>query len=280
MKAAYRERRLAPAEVRRVVRRAAELSEADIAIAGTEGTLTVDEIERACATLGLSANAVRAALADSRNGAPARSGLGARVVLHEDEVAGELPADRLEEIVDVIRAHAGGVGRIEVVGKRISWFTIPHGGATVVVQSRAGKTSIRVIEQVVGWPMVLGVMTLGALLAFISVPLAMAAARIARLGHTLIGAVAAGVAAVVLVAWWFFSVALARRRIAQREAFLDRLSQNLVAAVSSTAVTGGGARVSVEGDTTEHNGVAALEQEAELAEAEALSQGRRLGSSR
>ena len=149
----FRERRFAPADVRRILRRAAEVAERDAATAAAERPLTQEEIERLGGELGLPRTAIRRAIAgdtSTAGEAPEPFG-GARRIAFEDEIDGELPASRHDDVVDAIQAATGDVGRAQVVGRMVSWTPAPAMGSqprqlSVSVRSRDGKTRVRIEE--------------------------------------------------------------------------------------------------------------------------------------
>src|SRR5262245_6223499 len=105
----FRERRFAPADVRRIVRRALDLAERDADTKATERPLTQEEIERLGGELGLPPTAIRSAIADDASpadAAPSPSTSPRRLVF-EEELEGELPASLQEDVVDAIAGHLG-----------------------------------------------------------------------------------------------------------------------------------------------------------------------------
>src|SRR5688500_5776366 len=97
----FRQRRFSAAEVRPIVRRAAALAERDPETPAAEQSLSQAELEQTATSLGLPASAVRAAIADQ---APddAAEGLpkaDSHRILLEEELDGEMPADRHEDLV-------------------------------------------------------------------------------------------------------------------------------------------------------------------------------------
>src|SRR5260221_13614727 len=105
----FREQRIPPAEVRRVLRRAAELAESDPETPATEKSLTRVEIERSAEELGIPATAIARALESNldASSAPQKKGfLGAPTrIVFEREVEGE-PSERdLEDLMDEIQSE-------------------------------------------------------------------------------------------------------------------------------------------------------------------------------
>ena len=161
----FRERRFAPAEVRRVLRVAADLAERDPETTKVERALTRGELEQAASDLGLPATAIARALrgddtkgsAGGDDDASRRSsqliGAPTRIVL-EAEVDGEPTEDEREDLIEDIRAFVGEAGAIESVGKTLAWrqtSTYQRNGRelSVRLRSRDGRTKIVVEERLV-----------------------------------------------------------------------------------------------------------------------------------
>src|SRR2546428_7317108 len=150
-----REKRFSPAEVRRILRRAAELAEKDPETAAAEKSLTRGDLERAAADLGIPSTALSSALAgDVPQGAqPTTSNafLGAPTrILLEEEVEGEPSEEDREDLLEAIRVEIGEGGFLENVGKTFTWRLAPMmsrgSDLTVRLRSRNGRTRI-VIEE-------------------------------------------------------------------------------------------------------------------------------------
>jgi len=219
----FRERRFAPAEVRQVLRRAAELAEKDPSTPAAEQALTQAQIERSAAELGLSNEVVRRAL--SEDGAPSEGGAaeatdGKRVLL-EDEVEGELPLERHEDVVDAIQVIMGDAGRAQVVGKTLTWMPAqtmsnPQRQLVVTVRSRDGRTRIRIDEKLnqMFWGIWIGFgCGLGLSGAGLAVPIGLAT-RSGAMGAAV--AISAVVVSLVLAHVVYSFVAGRRRRELQR----------------------------------------------------------------
>ncbi|MDI3285489.1 hypothetical protein [Polyangium sp. 15x6] len=152
----FRERRLSPAEVRRILRRALELAEQDAETQAVETSMTEAELVRHAGELGIPRTAIRGAAVEH---APpeepkARGGwLGAPLrTLFEEEIEGEITSDSHEDIVDVIRSVTGDAGQVQIVGKTLTWTPTVHPQSqprqlSVTVRSRNGKTLVRVEER-------------------------------------------------------------------------------------------------------------------------------------
>src|SRR6185503_14891762 len=141
----FRERRFHPADVRRIVRRAAELAEQDASTDTEEQALTQPEIEERAAALGLPERAVRAAIADDAPADKPEGPADLRRILLEEEFDGELAAEGHEDVVEAIQVAMGDTGRVQIIGKTLTWTPSPSAGnqqrqLTVTVRSRNGKT--------------------------------------------------------------------------------------------------------------------------------------------
>jgi hypothetical protein len=152
----FRERRFAPAEVRRILRRALDLAERDPATTDAETPLTAHEIARFGEELGLPASAVHKAIKGHAEEGVAEDveppqTKKQRIVL-ETEIEGEIDPAEFEEIVDSIASAMGDRGRVQVLGRTLSWTPSPAmgGGQTrmleISVRARRGKTRVRVDE--------------------------------------------------------------------------------------------------------------------------------------
>ena len=152
----YREQRFSAAEVRRTLRRAAELAEADPDTASAERALTREELDRAAGELGLPASAVARALSseEQEQGEPDHAwfvGAPTRILL-EREIEGEpSDADR-EDLLEEIRSIVGDTGTTETVGKTLVWKLTPVYGSrgrdiSVRIRARDGRTRIVVEER-------------------------------------------------------------------------------------------------------------------------------------
>ncbi|MFT3770021.1 MAG: hypothetical protein QM820_31725 [Minicystis sp.] len=150
----FRDRRFAPHDVRRILRRAAEISEHDADTQAAERALTLGEIERLGGELGLPAAAIREAARDDATPTaptPDEAPDQRRIVL-EDEIEGELPAAHDEDIVDAITNVFGDSGRTQFVGRTMTWSPTPvmngqQRQITITVRVRDGRTRIRIDER-------------------------------------------------------------------------------------------------------------------------------------
>lgn len=150
----FRERRYRIEEVRDVVKDALA-REPEPALPGR--ALTAAELGQLLTDLGVSTEAAGRALdeAGTRTAEPAgteRSLLGGpRRLVFEGEVDGELPDERREDLVELIRDEMGDTGRLETLGRTLTWMPglAPNGQArrlSVKVRVREGRTRIRIDE--------------------------------------------------------------------------------------------------------------------------------------
>jgi hypothetical protein len=155
----FREPQLPPSEVRRTLRRAADLAEHDPSTSGVERPMTRDELERVAGELGLPASSIARAIdpsVDSPGGGPPRGkrpwllGAPTRLIV-EAEVAGEPSESQREDLIEEIRDAVGEAGTIESMGKSLS-FRLNAGASrrrdlSVRLRSRDGRTRIVVEER-------------------------------------------------------------------------------------------------------------------------------------
>lgn len=275
MASTFRERQLPPAEVRRVLQRAAQLADADPDTAAVERPLTQDEIARRAAELGIPASAVQRAIAAPEAPEPAgdRPWLAPRTVVLEQEIPGELPSERHEEVVHAIRAAAGVDGRTEVLGKTLTWSVAPALKPLITIRSKDGRTHVRVEEPLNGALMLAAFSVTGLLASLMTGAAAMDLSRAAP--------VATVVGALTMVCALVASTFLVKRNVRRREAFLERMMERAALAVRSAvepppraerariAEGAGGEPTPVENAASVESGA-----EVEAAEAEAAGAGR------
>jgi hypothetical protein len=239
----FRDQRLPPAEVRRIVARAVELAplhDPDAAASGQ--ALTREEIEQRAADLGLPVAAVRqamgsapAALASS----PAPGGT-ARFV-HDEEFDGDLPVEGHEDVADAVRSAMGPhPAHLEVVGRKLSWAANVYGAAvSITIRSKDGRTRLRIEETAQSRALVLVV---AATIGLATVPIAAATA----VGATRSAAVALIAVALALAVAYAAARALFQRAARKRAAVLERATGVVRAAVRSTVAPRGRPPVRIE----------------------------------
>lgn len=266
----FRDRRFSPPEVRRILRRAAELAEQDAGTSEAERPLTQDEIERLGGELGLPPTAIRSAVhgdaqpAHDASDAP----FGPRRIVFEDEIEGELPASRQEDVLDAISAVIGDAGRAQVVGRTLTWTPTPIGNnqqrqLTVTVRARDGKTRVRVDENLS--PLYFGLyFGLGFGLGFgggagVGVPLALVA-KSALLGFGVLivfTAIALGLASLIYHA-------VHRGRVRALGQLRGRIEKAVREGIRVEAAKAGGRKRIAENDEAAESVEAEAEAEAEL----------------
>ncbi|MBK8253000.1 MAG: hypothetical protein IPK82_10060 [Polyangiaceae bacterium] len=225
MGSTFRERQLPPAEVRRVLRTAATLAETDPNNVGVERALSEEELVAAAAQLGLSPEVVRRAIAKPAASPPEKNGpwVRSRLVVHEEEILGHVPEDRYEEVLDAIRKTAGVQGRVESVGKSISWAMGPAHPVIVSMKVRGNSTVVRVEEKLNGGALLAGLSSLAIFPGLVTGGLTM------DLAHSAPMAWLFGLAAFLLT--MLAMSALARRNVHKRETLLWNLMEQTTAAV-------------------------------------------------
>jgi hypothetical protein len=271
MASTFRERQLPPAEVRRILRRAAEIAEADPETAAVERPLTQDELTRKAADLGLPASAVERAIEAPSAPEPSGDGpwLRPRTVLLEQEISGELPPERHEEVIDAIRAAAGSDGRTEVLGKTLTWSFSPQMKPLVTIRSKDGRTQVRVEQPLNGALVLTAFAVLGLL------PTMMTGALAMDLSHS--GRLATVVGAVTMVCALVASTLFAEKTVRRREALLHRVMERATLAVSAAVQASAPpvrariakAAVAGEAPSAAQNSASAEEAEAEAEAADA-----------
>jgi hypothetical protein len=157
----FRDATMSPAEVRRVLERAAKLAERDPETAKVERAMTRVELERAAADLGIPESAVARAIehpdeeAEIDEVAKGSWFLGGktRIVL-ERELPYEPTQAQREDILDDIRDVTGDVGTIESVGNTLVWHATQNRNATstlsVRMRVRDGRTRVVIEERLLG----------------------------------------------------------------------------------------------------------------------------------
>lgn len=146
----FREPRLSADEVRSVLRRIASQPADENA-----PTVGRDELAQGLAGLGFSPASVRRALDDGTeewtdDGGKSVLG-GPRRLLFEAELPGELPDDAREDVVETIREELGDTGRVETIGRSLTWTPTvtmqnPPRKVSVKVRVREGRTRLRIEE--------------------------------------------------------------------------------------------------------------------------------------
>lgn len=222
-------------EAQLVLGRAAELQQEGGA---DNRRATLGELEAAAEEVGIDRALVRRAAAELRRDAPvelpARDNVwvgGPTALAFEAVVEGELGADSHEHVIVAIRRLLGETGRHDVLGRTLTWSSVPAAGGasarlvTVSVTSRDGITTIRVDEKLS--------MTIGVYFGGVLGGVGGGGVSLAMLPFFLIGM--PGLVPVAAVAWFGGVYALCRklyaRKAASRRDELLRLRAALVAVV-------------------------------------------------
>ena len=157
----FRDATMSPAEVRRVLKRAAAIAERDPETAKVERAMTRGELEAAAADLGIPASAIARAIDrpdEEREIEETAKGswfLGGktRIVL-ERELPAEPSQAQREDLLDEIRDITGDVGSIESLGNTLVWHATPNRNAphslSVRMRFRDGRTRVVIEERLLG----------------------------------------------------------------------------------------------------------------------------------
>lgn len=149
----FREKRYRTEEVRAVLRRVLS----DETEPGGGRTLTRDELEQMLSDVGASARVAGRALSESedtnREDGNDEEGFlgGPRRLVFEGEIEGELRDDRREDAVEIIREEMHDQGRVDVLGRTVTWAPTPAANnqqrrLNVKIRVRDGRTRVRVEE--------------------------------------------------------------------------------------------------------------------------------------
>lgn len=149
-------RRYSEEEVGLILRRATEMQRAEPTAADPAG-LSMAELEEIAAEAGIDAGMLRQAASELNLQQPAT--LGSRLagapttVAIERVIEGEMPVERLEELVPTIVAATPGRGTASAVGRSLTWSSQEGSNLTeqqVLVSSQRGQTLIRVEQSYSG----------------------------------------------------------------------------------------------------------------------------------
>ena len=161
MSSPFRDATMSPAEVRRVLKRAAEIADRDPETAKVERAMTRGELETAAAELGIPESAVARAIdrpdEESEIDETAKGswflGGKTRLVL-ERELPVEPTQAQREDLLEEIRDVVGDVGTIESVGNTLVWHATQTRNATstlsVRMRFRDGRTRVVMEERLLG----------------------------------------------------------------------------------------------------------------------------------
>lgn len=156
----FREARLEPAEVRRILRRASELADADGETAAVERPLARAEVEALAEQLGIPKTAIARAIeggddaASKKNDAPQGNWfIGAPTrILFEADLAGEPSSEEREDLAEAIERGLGqSGGTASEVGRTFTWRLVPSAGrgrdVTIRLRAKDGRTHLVVEER-------------------------------------------------------------------------------------------------------------------------------------
>lgn len=144
----FRERRVPPEEVQRILKRAAELALLDPAAEKLGEALTTAELEARLLALGISPEVARRAMEPPPppHELP-RAPDGAVRIERELQIDGMLSPDHFEEIAELINAAMKIPGRTSAVGNKLTWSPTGLGlEPSVTVHAKDGVTTIRYVE--------------------------------------------------------------------------------------------------------------------------------------
>ena len=149
-------RRYSEEEIALILRRATEMQRAEPTAADPAG-LTMVELEEIAAEAGIDPGMLRQAASELDVQRPETLGsrlAGAPVALAiERVIEGEMPVERLEELVPTIVAATPGRGTASAVGRSLTWSSQEGSNLTeqqVLVSSQNGQTLIRVEQSYSG----------------------------------------------------------------------------------------------------------------------------------
>jgi hypothetical protein len=139
-------------EVARILQRAAELQQRDRERGANAGDivsgLSLEELKRIAAEVGVAPQYIDAAAAELRTGDPSRQRFffwGAPNTTEvEDVVDGEVPEEEWEALVAMIRRSQGQVGETHTLGQTLEW-SAPRDHVSIT--PRGGQTRIRILAQ-------------------------------------------------------------------------------------------------------------------------------------
>ena len=161
MSSPFRDATMSPAEVRRVLERAAKIAERDPETAKVERAMTRSELEGAAADLGIPATAIARAIDHpDEEGEIERAAKGSwflggatRIVL-ERELPCEPTQAQREDLLDEIRDVTGDVGTIESLGNTLVWHATQTRNTTstlsVRLRFRDGRTRVVLEQRTIG----------------------------------------------------------------------------------------------------------------------------------
>ncbi len=235
------ERRYGDREVAMILKRSAELQEAPHAVRGDPSGLSLADLEAAAAEAGLDPALVRRAAAehDAVAPQPVNPLLGAPTALAlERVVEGEVPDDRYQALVAIIRDALGDAGLVSTIGRSLMWTAMParqgQGRSTrVTITSSGGRTVIRMEE---GFSQLAGGLFGGMMGGIGGAGLGLTTAMVATQPGLIAVAAVGGLGAVLSMSY-LAARALFGRTTKRRTRELGQLADRLVACIAENART-------------------------------------------
>ena len=238
-------RRYSEKEVSLILRRATEIQRTEPASRDADG-LTLAELEEIAAEAGIDGGYLRTAAAELESLQPPSTESMLQEVLAgapftirlEKRIPGELPENRLAELVPIIEMFSEGHGQASSVGHTLTWSSATAGNTSsqqVLVQSSHGETLIRIEERLGGLAGALygGILGGGGGLAI------GAGSAIGALGSVFLAFVipAALVGSSYMLTRWIFQAQVRRRR-QKMEELMDQIASRVERSVSERTLPG------------------------------------------
>jgi hypothetical protein len=160
------DRRYDEKEVGNILQRAAEI-QAGLTPEGASDGLTLEDLQKVAAEVGIDPTVVDRAAREVRTGPPEKLVSGANTIMLDRTVSGVVTEEVWDEMVTRLRRHVGKPGRINAHGHTYEWWGgWDTGGLMLTTTSRHGKTRIKLMGETTGGS-VLG-WTLGLCLGFVT----------------------------------------------------------------------------------------------------------------
>jgi hypothetical protein len=232
-------RRYTEKEVGLILRRATEMQAVEPTALDPAG-LTLGELEEIATEAGIDPVLLRRAAHELRLIEPTT--LGARLagaplaIQIERIIEGELPRERLEELVPVIQAATAGQGTASAVGRTLTWNSRTESNISprqVLISAHDGVTVIRIEESFSGLSASLFGGIIGGVGGGVGFGLGGALSAILGLGTVLVAIPLTAIAGSYALARGIYS-AQVRRREAAAHTLLDRLAEHVEAAIGES----------------------------------------------
>lgn len=145
------DRRYDEKEVGAILQKAAEI-QAGLTPEGASEGLTLTDLQKVAAEVGIDPAVVERAARDVRTGPPERLARGgANTVLLDRTVEGVVTEEVWDEMVTRLRRHVGKPGRINAHGHTYEWWGgWDTGGLMLTTTTRQGKTRIKLMGETTG----------------------------------------------------------------------------------------------------------------------------------